>query len=715
MRHAVRTIFVVVFLAALAVKLAPASETDIAAAIAQAKRLIDAKDYAPAVILLEDLLPETDAENKPAVLELLRKSYEVMAREAKAAGRDREAAHLLENLSIITAVPRSAPLVKPPEPKPRQPAAPQAPAPVPSTPRAPIGSPSRNISLMGAAQDLSSTTPPEPMPPVEPARMPALQPLELSPKELSSPDPSKAGLSDTPIATIPSPKSRESAPAAPVRKAPSDLAIAAARGQALSGTPDGMAQPGEPKSTAAAGPLEEADRLFSARKYLDAGERYATLARQNELPPQRKQHWAYCRMVEVARRINLRPRSKRDWDQIEAEIVDIQRLSPNIWYGEYLRNKVSEVRRLGRRAPTKSDNLVVRGTAPDENESQPERPQRRLPRIFGNSRTDADTQKASADTAISLSPATEIPLNLPGEKSSTSPVTVGSGASDRPTGSSPAAVSEPAQNHGSDPTDDGTVGAGWQIYETANFRIYHRDARLAETAGRAAESVRIAQAKRWGTIATQKPWSPACEIYLYPSGKAFARDTKQPEESPGFSTMECNGSRVVARRVNLRADHPQVVAAVLPHEVTHVVLADLFTSQQIPRWADEGLAVLAEPNGEQQTRAAELQEPLEGGRVFDLSKLMAMDYPDAKDWSLYYAQSVSLTRFLVEKGRPEQFIQFVKRSQREGIESALRGSYQIADLAELQSSWAEYARHQSGPVRSASRTGNVQPAGTEVK
>ena len=135
---------------------------------------------------------------------------------------------------------------------------------------------------------------------------------------------------------------------------------------------------------------------------------------------------------------------------------------------------------------------------------------------------------------------------------------------------------------------------------------------------------------------------PACELYLYPSGKVFARETNQPENSPGFSTMMCNGNRVVARRMNLRADHPLLVTAILPHEVTHVVLADLFTTQQIPRWADEGIAVLAEPNAEQETRAAELQEPLEAGRVFDLRKLMAMDYPDAKDWSLYYAQSVSL-------------------------------------------------------------------------
>ena len=111
----------------------------------------------------------------------------------------------------------------------------------------------------------------------------------------------------------------------------------------------------------------------------------------------------------------------------------------------------------------------------------------------------------------------------------------------------------------------------------------------------------------------------------------------------------------------MRADHPQVLTAILPHEVTHVVLADLFTTQQIPRWADEGIAVLAEPRAEQQVRAAELQEPLEAGRIFDLSKLMAMDYPAAKDWSLYYAQSVSLTRFLVEQGPPEQFVQFVQR------------------------------------------------------
>ena len=77
---------------------------------------------------------------------------------------------------------------------------------------------------------------------------------------------------------------------------------------------------------------------------------------------------------------------------------------------------------------------------------------------------------------------------------------------------------------------------------------------------------------------------------------------------------------------------------------------------------------------------------------------MAMDYPDAKDWSLYYAQSVSLTRFLVEQGPPEQFVQFVRDSQRDGIESALQSMYRIGGFAELQERWTEYARRQTNAI-----------------
>jgi hypothetical protein len=245
---------------------------------------------------------------------------------------------------------------------------------------------------------------------------------------------------------------------------------------------------------------------------------------------------------------------------------------------------------------------------------------------------------------------------------------------------------------GSEAAESATIT--WRLHETPNFRIYHCDPALAQRAAEVAESVRASQAKRWASPAARTPWRPRCDLYLYPTSKAYARATGQPEVSPGISTMSNNGARILSRRMNLRADNPQLLTTVLPHEVTHIVLADLFLVQQIPRWADEGIAVLAEPLREQQLRAADLQGPLESGQVFDLAKLMAMDYPETKDWTLYYAQSVSLTRYLVEQGPPERFIQFVRDSQRIGPDAALKDVYQIAGLPELSQRWMAYARNQ---------------------
>jgi hypothetical protein len=173
--------------------------------------------------------------------------------------------------------------------------------------------------------------------------------------------------------------------------------------------------------------------------------------------------------------------------------------------------------------------------------------------------------------------------------------------------------------------------------------------------------------------------------------------------------MGIGGGQVVARRVNLRADHPQLVSAILPHEVTHVVLADVFADQQIPRWADEGMAVLAEPVSEQVGRAAELNAPLAEGRIFGLDKLMTIDYPAAKDWNLYYAQSVSLTQFLMSQGTPAQFVSFLKDAQRRGADVALQGTYRINGVADLDRRWRDHA------ALEASRLATAEAGGATAK
>jgi hypothetical protein len=395
--------------------------------------------------------------------------------------------------------------------------------------------------------------------------------------------------------------------------------------------------------------LADADALFTQKKYDEAGAVYAALAAKNQLPAARKKVWAYCRWAAVVARINAHPRSATEWDDIEREIQSVEVLTPGNWYGEYLKDRVSEARR-GERRPSRKGRLVVRGAAPEEPESKPE-PRR--------------TPTAPAEAAAAAGAA---PLDLPSA------------------GTPPRGVAAPA------PALSG------QVLETSNFRIHHTDPALAEQAAEAAEAARARQGTRWGSKAVQAPWSPRCDVYLYPTARDFARMTGQPETSPGFSTMGVSGAQVVARRVNLRADHPQTIAAILPHEVTHVVLADVFADQQIPRWADEGMAVLAEPASEQAGRADDLQAPLAESRVFKLSRLMAVDYPEAKEWDLFYAQSVSLTQFLVRQGTAAQFVAFVKSAQRDGPEAAIRSVYKFDGFDDLETRWRDFAVKQSSRV-----------------
>ena len=238
----------------------------------------------------------------------------------------------------------------------------------------------------------------------------------------------------------------------------------------------------------------------------------------------------------------------------------------------------------------------------------------------------------------------------------------------------------------------------WQMRETTNFKIYHVDDAAAAKAANVAEGTRVRQTKYWTGAEPRAGWTPKCEIYLYPNAKVYAQMTGQPEDSPGFSTMGINEGKIIGRRVNVRVDHPTALVAVLPHEVTHVILADFFTLQQIPRWADEGMAVLSEPGDEQRRRAADLAEPLAADRLFPIAGLMNMDYPESQYWNLYYAQSVSLTRYLVELGSPPLLVKYLQAAQKGDPEGELRRLYQIDGHADLQRRWVEYARKQAAPA-----------------
>ncbi len=102
--------------------------------------------------------------------------------------------------------------------------------------------------------------------------------------------------------------------------------------------------------------------------------------------------------------------------------------------------------------------------------------------------------------------------------------------------------------------------------------------------------------------------------------------------------------------MELRGDFMATLTSTLPHEVMHALLASHF-GKPIPRWADEGVAVLCESEYEQANHDAKLRELLSAGRGLRLKVLLPLgEYP--KDMMALYTQGHSVVRFLVHQSGP---------------------------------------------------------------
>src|SRR5439155_18574565 len=97
----------------------------------------------------------------------------------------------------------------------------------------------------------------------------------------------------------------------------------------------------------------------------------------------------------------------------------------------------------------------------------------------------------------------------------------------------------------------------------------------------------------------------------------------------------------------------------LPHEVMHTVLATA-VAHPVPRWADGGIALCAEPAAVQAQHDARIRELMNAGRGVRLRTLFRMtEYPP--HLTVFYAQSHSVVRFLLARGPTDSYAKAVSR------------------------------------------------------
>ncbi len=228
--------------------------------------------------------------------------------------------------------------------------------------------------------------------------------------------------------------------------------------------------------------------------------------------------------------------------------------------------------------------------------------------------------------------------------------------------------------------------------ETASFRVRHSGNReLADQIAKAAESQRKAIFERWSGP-TAGPWSVKCEIVIHPTAEAFTKATGRPAGSTGNAAVRLTDGRAESRRIDLRADDESLAENALPRELTHVVLADLFPDKPAPKWAVEGMAILASTPEEAGRYTRTLGRCAREGEWFTIAQLMDLkDFP-ADKITAFYCESVSVTEYLIRAGGSERnFTIFLRDCQRYGTAQALKRQYNIDGPQALETAWKRAA------------------------
>jgi len=232
----------------------------------------------------------------------------------------------------------------------------------------------------------------------------------------------------------------------------------------------------------------------------------------------------------------------------------------------------------------------------------------------------------------------------------------------------------------------------WQTHETANFVIWHASNLDGATLGQQLESHRDRLGLQWLGASHQDTWECKCQVVFHSLERTYVQHVGPGSESTaGSSLVDRQSGKISLRRIDVRTDRAGWLGGTICHELTHVILADRFAGDALPRWADEGMAILADTAAKQAAHSENLENSLVARNCFRLVELMQLgDYPAAERWGTFYGQSASLVRFLVDRESPETFVKFVEASNTQSLDAALRECYGISGVAQLEHLWRRH-------------------------
>jgi len=242
------------------------------------------------------------------------------------------------------------------------------------------------------------------------------------------------------------------------------------------------------------------------------------------------------------------------------------------------------------------------------------------------------------------------------------------------------------------------VGETYHVESSEHFVVRTRNAKLAKLLVAEAES---ALERIRGLLLGEQEYPHAVNVYVWIDRKDFLGHAKDAPEWSGASFTFSVSDGVATRRIDLtqRGEDGRfakaMLDAVLPHELCHLVLRELFGDAACPLVVNEGLAMMAEWRVDND-RVLLAGAALAGERAIPLEELLVIRRSDLDDPGIFYAEAFSFMSFLRARLTAGQFRSFLDHTRNgcgigESLQRALYVPQSDEFMPALNAAWEDYA------------------------
>lgn len=185
-------------------------------------------------------------------------------------------------------------------------------------------------------------------------------------------------------------------------------------------------------------------------------------------------------------------------------------------------------------------------------------------------------------------------------------------------------------------------------------------------------------------------WEERVNIVLYPDLETYIEKTGLPAWSRGGATKYHR--QLKSRAIVSFIQEEAFLDNVLPHEISHLILADFLGPVNIPLWFNEGVAQLQESDKKDEAVLV-MRKAVKLGYFIPFRQLTSKNLPmmQEKVYAVFfYAQSVAVVHFLIEQYGSQRFGELC-RQLRNGLtfEDALQKAYTslLKSVEDLEQKW----------------------------